>query len=31
MRKAARLIQEQFWGRVGITPSGGARYESGRP
>ena len=30
MRRAARLTQEQFWGRIGITQSGGSRYESGR-
>ncbi len=24
------LTQGQFWGRVGITQSGGSRYESGR-
>ena len=30
MRRAARLTQEEFWGRIGITQSGGSRYESGR-
>jgi transcriptional regulator with XRE-family HTH domain len=23
--------QSQFWGRFGVTQSGGSRYESGRP
>jgi len=31
MRKAERLTQEAFWGRVGVSQSGGSRYESGRP
>ena len=31
MRKATKLSQEEFWGRIGVTQSGGSRYESGRP
>lgn len=30
MRLSARLNQQQFWGRLGVTQSGGSRYESGR-
>lgn len=30
LRKAARLNQSEFWGRFGVTQSGGSRYESGR-
>jgi transcriptional regulator with XRE-family HTH domain len=30
MRREAGLTQEEFWGRVGITQSGGSRYEAGR-
>lgn len=29
-RRKLGLKQSQFWGRVGITQSGGSRYESGR-
>lgn len=29
-RKRIGLRQDQFWERVGITQSGGSRYESGR-
>lgn len=31
IRNAAGLNQKQFWQRVGITQSGGSRYETGRP
>lgn len=24
------LNQQEFWGRIGVTQSGGSRYESGR-
>lgn len=30
-RKRAGLNQHDFWSRVGVTQSGGSRYESGRP
>ncbi len=30
IRKATGLTQAQFWHRVGITQSGGSRYEGGR-
>ena len=30
IRKATGLSQEEFWGRIGITQSGGSRYEAGR-
>ena len=30
LRKQAKLSQEEFWGRIGITQSGGSRYEAGR-
>lgn len=29
-RKKIGLNQAEFWGRLGITQSGGSRYESGR-
>jgi len=29
-RLALGLNQSQFWGRFGVTQSGGSRYESGR-
>lgn len=29
-RRSLRLSQEEFWGRIGITQSGGSRYEAGR-
>ena len=29
-RRKHGLNQSQFWGRVGVTQSGGSRYESGR-
>ncbi|TDR82158.1 hypothetical protein DFP86_102272 [Paludibacterium purpuratum] len=31
LRKQLGLNQTDFWGRIGITQSGGCRYESGRP
>src|SRR3990172_1930381 len=30
IRRRLRLNQEEFWSRVGVTQSGGSRYESGR-
>ena len=30
MRKTSRMTQEDFWGRIGISQSGGSRYERGR-
>lgn len=30
IRKALRLNQIQFWGQIGVTQSGGSRYEAGR-
>ena len=30
IRKKLGLNQQQFWSRVGVTQSGGSRYESGR-
>lgn len=30
LREFTRLNQTQFWGQVGITQSGGSRYEKGR-
>ena len=30
LRKKTRLNQRDFWARVGVTQSGGSRYESGR-
>lgn len=30
MRKAAGINQQMFWSRLGVTQSGGSRYESGR-
>ncbi|MBL8438810.1 MAG: helix-turn-helix domain-containing protein [Zoogloeaceae bacterium] len=29
-RKTHRMIQSEFWGPLGVTQSGGSRYESGR-
>ena len=29
-RQKLGINQTQFWGRVGVTQSGGSRYESGR-
>jgi len=31
MRHKTRLNQSAFWGRIGVTQSGGSRYETGRP
>jgi transcriptional regulator with XRE-family HTH domain len=31
LRKRTGLIQAEFWRRVGVTQSGGSRYENGRP
>lgn len=30
IRRRLRLNQQDFWSRVGVTQSGGSRYESGR-
>lgn len=30
IRKASGLNQQAFWSRIGVTQSGGSRYESGR-
>jgi len=30
IRQRLRLNQEQFWTRIGVTQSGGSRYETGR-
>ena len=30
MRKKAKLNQSDFWSPIGVTQSGGSRYESGR-
>ena len=30
LRKKLELNQTNFWNRIGITQSGGSRYESGR-
>lgn len=30
VRAATGLNQSEFWGRVGVTQSGGSRYEGGR-
>ena len=30
LRTKLRLNQSEFWGRLGVTQSGGSRYESGR-
>ncbi|UXY14027.1 transcriptional regulator [Chitiniphilus purpureus] len=30
IRRRLGLNQQQFWGRIGVTQSGGSRYESGR-
>lgn len=31
LRRLLSLNQKAFWGRLGVTQSGGSRYESGRP
>lgn len=30
IRRLAALNQSEFWSRIGVTQSGGSRYESGR-
>lgn len=30
IRRKLGLNQSEFWGRIGVTQSGGSRYESGR-
>ena len=30
LRNKLKLNQTEFWARVGVTQSGGSRYESGR-
>lgn len=30
LRRLLSLNQSDFWGRLGVTQSGGSRYESGR-
>ena len=30
IRKKMGLNQQEFWGQIGVTQSGGSRYESGR-
>lgn len=30
IRNKTGLNQQEFWGRIGVTQSGGSRYESGR-
>jgi transcriptional regulator with XRE-family HTH domain len=30
IRRRLRLNQQEFWSRIGVTQSGGSRYESGR-
>lgn len=30
IRKRFRMNQSDFWARIGVTQSGGSRYESGR-
>ena len=30
IRRKLGLNQQQFWSKVGVTQSGGSRYESGR-
>jgi transcriptional regulator with XRE-family HTH domain len=30
LRRSLGLNQSEFWGRVGVTQSGGSRYENGR-
>ena len=30
IRRRLGLNQQQFWSRIGVTQSGGSRYESGR-
>ena len=30
IRRKRRMNQQEFWSRIGVTQSGGSRYESGR-
>lgn len=30
IRRKLGLNQQEFWGKIGVTQSGGSRYESGR-
>jgi len=30
LRKKLGIVQTEFWGRLGVTQSGGSRYENGR-
>lgn len=30
LRKSLRMNQKEFWAKVGVTQSGGSRYENGR-
>jgi len=30
IRRKLSLNQSEFWGKIGVTQSGGSRYESGR-
>ncbi len=30
LRKRLQMNQSEFWSRIGVTQSGGSRYESGR-
>lgn len=30
VRKKLGMNQQEFWGKIGVTQSGGSRYESGR-
>jgi transcriptional regulator with XRE-family HTH domain len=30
IRRKLRMKQQEFWSRIGVTQSGGSRYESGR-
>ena len=30
IRRRLQLNQQEFWARIGVTQSGGSRYESGR-
>ena len=31
VRRKMDISQSEFWNRLGVTQSGGSRYESGRP
>ncbi|HVC49062.1 MAG TPA: hypothetical protein VND43_02720 [Burkholderiales bacterium] len=31
LRRRLGINQQEFWNRIGVTQSGGSRYESGRP